>query len=192
LEDGTVLGWGITEFGQETFRGGERIEFGKFPDAASIALNSRHTAVLTKQGVPLFWGGCDLWGQDHAGKPWIWSHLKKVPSAINDVQSLALDNDALFGSLNSQFDIFLKRDGTVWGAFPPIPQDAPDSECATNINPLTKTFPLIIGDAPAIQASIGNGYVFVLDKKHRLWSWWSWGKRSDAEKRLELIKLNLK
>ena len=186
LEDGTVLGWGISEFGQETFRGGERIELGKFPDAVDVALNNRHTVVLTKQGVPLFWGGCDIWGQNNSGKPWTWGHIKNAPGAINDVQSLALNNDTFFGS-NARFDIFLKRDGTVWGARAPTPPGVPDSECGIHGNSPSQPYQLVIGDAPATQVSVGNSIVLVLDKKHRLWSWGNIGNII----KLELMNIHI-
>ena len=173
LEDGTVLGWGVNEFGQETFAGGERVELGKFPNAVDIAMNDRYTMVLTKEGGVLYWGGCDHHGFNNNGKPWEWGHIKEKQGAINGVQSFAI---SVVGP--SVFDAFLKSDGTVWLSRPPIPEDAPPDQCGRyfadpserNFFDYSKTAQCFGEKERATQVVEGDGAIFLLDAKHRLWT----------------------
>ena len=193
LEDGAVVGWGITEFGQASRKRTERVELGKLPGARGIDLNGMHTVVVSEDGIPLFWGGCDMDGYSIRGyKPWIWGHLSKVALALQDVQAVSLAKDTGHGGDdNVSYDVFLKRDGTVWMTRPPIPPDAPESECGIFVDSEStiRTQQLVIGDAPAIQIAYGNGRVLVLDKQHRLWSW---GNGDIKSNKIKLIELNLK
>lgn len=131
-EDGTVMGFGVNEYGQvERNPNTPPITLGRFEGALDIGMNEFHIAVVTNDGHVKFWGGCDLYGDnirpsgrdDHV---WKYGHLKGVDSEVTEVSAISLveDDNTFMG-----FDIFLKKDGTIIKAHAPVPSDVPLEKC---------------------------------------------------------------
>lgn len=182
FEDGVVMGWGISSSGQiEKEVTGQWITLTKSLGASGIAMNAFHTAVLTAEGTPKFWGGCDLYGDfgdnEHHKQP-----LKKVlgkDGYISDVESFALTqdlNDGVaggWGNDSGHADIFIKRDGSVWLAYAPTADTATESYgCGQYLSTVNyrQAKPISAGDARAVQVATSQGVYFLLDEKHRFWA----------------------
>lgn len=118
FDDGTVMGWGITPTGRTTEDGiGQNILLTRSPGAIGVAVNAAHTVILPASGVPLFWGGCDLFGTDRNGHPWTSGNVVGADGYVVDVIGMGIAE----GNDNVLPDVFIKRDGTVWAAYAPSP-----------------------------------------------------------------------
>ena len=184
FDDGTVMGWGISATGQVVKEANTpSVLLTKSPGATGIAMNTFHTVVLTAQGVPLFWGSCDLEGrgiginQTLGQQNWTWGSVRAVAGYVNDVKVMALAQDfnewgiGGWGDDNHNYDVFIKRDGTVWLAYAPVPESAQDYQCGQDRsqNDYRKAVQVPAGKAAAIQVAKGKGSIYMLDEEHKLW-----------------------
>jgi hypothetical protein len=182
FDDGTVMGWGITATGQLTREADTpSVVLTKLPGAIGIAMNAFHTVILTAQGVPQFFGGCDLYGRDGTNSGHLWSHgrLNGVNGVVNDVSGMALAQEPNFGGAGgwgndtgSGADIFINRDGIVWLAHAPLPAGASGFECGQQ-NPTIDYIhaqKLPAGNAAAVQVATAGGLFFMLDANHGFWA----------------------
>jgi len=195
FDDGTVMGWGITSTGQIVKEAATpSIELTKSPWAIGIAMNAFHTVILSAQGVPQFWGGCDLYGRGLGGRPWKYGHVQGVDGYVTDVKGMALAQHRVlgptgWGSDNDKQDVFIKHDGTVWLAYAPIPENTPGFECSQDNRTIKyrQAQQLLAGKAAAVQVAVGWSNILMLDADHNLWL--SQGSYMHTEFRKVMINL---
>lgn len=179
FDDGTVMGWGISSSGQIVKDANTpSILLTKSPGAVGIAMNDFHTVILSAQGVPQFWGGCDLYGRDgNGGHPWTHGSVHGAEGYVADVIGMAIAQDINigvaggWGNDNGTPDVFIKRDGTVWIAYAPIPENTPNFDCGQykTANP-RQAVQVSAGKAIAVQVATARGFIFMLDADHKLWT----------------------
>jgi len=171
--DGKILGWGLSPTGQtRKDAAGKQISF-DVANAVDVYLNKFHTVVLTKDGKVIYFGGCDLDGEDFNGKPAPhWGEVKGVIGLVTDVVAVAMqDNDNWFP------DVFLKKDGSVCEAYAPVPLGIKDNDCGF-MAAISKGPRCLDGLGPVIKVLTGNNHwILALGKDHHLSiphydSWW--------------------
>lgn len=173
MEDGSVYGKGITSAGQYTRRAKQDKEFllTKQPGATAVAINLYHTVVLTKEGIPKFWGGCSSIdeGGTYSGI------VVDTPGRINNAVSMAIARSFWIvdgGNDNQHRNTYIKIDGSVWKSSAPAPEDTGSRKCDMHIT----TYESLATPEQAkeiyesaSQAVAGAGRVIVLDKQGGLW-----------------------
>ncbi len=161
FDDGTVMGWGITpiEISQDS-ASWQGVVLTKVPSATDIAINDAHTIILTADGTPLFFGGCNKYvAKDPNGHPWSSS---SVNGYVIDVKSMSVSE----GNDNALPDAFIKRDGSVWVAYAPSPSGI---YCPALQGDKRQYWQLTAGVAAATQV-VGGNPIFMLDADHKLWT----------------------
>ena len=163
FKDGVVLGWGLSQTGQTRKDAAEqRISFPVPSSVLSVYLNNFHTAILTESGPVILWGGCDLDGHDfNRQNTGPFGVVTGVEGPVADVVTVAMS-----GNDNVWPDVFLKRDGSVWAAFAPLPPDTHYNFCSRGgVKPWRLT-----GMTAAATAIATNGRVILaLGADHTLW-----------------------
>jgi alpha-tubulin suppressor-like RCC1 family protein len=181
FEDGIVMGWGVTSSGQiSEAADNQPVTLAISKGATGIAMNAFHTVILTADGRTQFWGGCDMFGRDfNGGHPWKYGNVFGVDGYVSDVVQMALAQDINtgtggWGDDNNIQDVFIKRDGTVWGAYAPIPEAVPLPAYACSRYSKQSDYrvskQLSVSKAAAKQVATSKGVVFMLDSDGKLWS----------------------
>lgn len=186
FEDGTVMGWGITPTGEVTEDiPTSNVLLTKSPGAIGIAMNGRHTIILSAQGIPQFWGGCEVVEKDVNGHllPKVGVHA--VDGNVTDIIGMAIpQNDDLYPNA------FIKRDGTVWVEYSPIPANISGVSCSQFDSSMyyRQAEQLPAGHAAAVQVTTAGGVYLMLDGDHKIWTTGlSYGK-----KKFHNVPINLK
>jgi hypothetical protein len=165
FRDGTILGWGLNEFRQtRTELVNQQISFNA-PRAAAVYLNNYHTVVLMEDGRVLFWGGCSSGDARSEGKGILPADgiVAGVAGPIKDVISVIMpENDNFYPN------IFLKRDGSVWRVYPPIPPAINKIDCKSELS--GKSWQVRGMSVPAIAVREAAGMIMALGSDHTLWS----------------------
>jgi hypothetical protein len=164
FSDGKILGWGLSRTGQTRKDAiGKQVSFDVL-NAEDVYLNKFHTVVLTKDGHTIYFGGCDLDGNDFKrGHNVSFGVVAGAFGLVSDVKAVAMsDND------NFHPDLFLKKDGSVWTAYAPVPPGLDDTFCGfmAKLNGVRH----INSTVPAIKIVGGDDREFlVLGVDHQLW-----------------------
>ena len=168
FDEGTVMGWGIKPSGAAT-RGSDRkgILLTQSPGATEVSMNAMHTVILTANGVPQFWGGCDGYrdGKDFNGNQWPSRNNEGVDGYVVDVIGMSLFS----GYDNVKPDVFIKRDGTVWAALAPEPSGMLGRDCYLSAGKKGQLWQLPAGRSAAVQVAAGES-ILMLDAEHKLWT----------------------
>jgi alpha-tubulin suppressor-like RCC1 family protein len=182
FDDGTVMGWRISSSGQtlipSNISEAEAINSGmrqggfeaqkntfltKHLDAADVAMDARHIVILRSNAVPLYWGSCEARKVNRGEHPFKGGELNGAEGFVHDALSVTLRKRT-----NVPFDIFLKKDGTIWTAYALGAPDMPPICLGTRIMKLQE-WQIRLGSAPAVQVAVGGQTALILDADHKLW-----------------------
>jgi hypothetical protein len=166
FDDGTVMGWGITPTGRTTEDATwQSVLLTKLLGATDIAMNLSNIVILSADGVPRYWGGCDLYGKNANGQSWSPGSTERADGYVADVIGMAISqgNDYVLP------DAFIKQDGSVWAAYAPLPPSASGKECLKSEGDKRRAWKLTAGSAVAIQV-VGGDPIFMLDAEHKFWT----------------------
>jgi hypothetical protein len=171
FDDGTLMGWGVTPTGQVSKTSSyQSVSLGKFSEPLGLSMNISHTIILSANGIPSFLGECDV------VKKYADGHLAQqvgIHTADGNLADVIKIGTVINHNDDYNPDAFIKRDGSVWFEFAPIPTSLPGYSKCSPFDPsmyYRNAEQVYAGKAAAVQIVKGNFVYFMLDADHNLWS----------------------
>lgn len=166
FDDGAILAWKTKILGAPNDNDWESVLQIQSPEAKTVAISSTHIVALLENGLTRFWGGCDFDGKDIRGKPWTPERIDGAEGLVTGVTEMGINP----GNDNAIPDVFIKRDGTVWEAYAPLPKGMTGTSCYRSERDKEQFWQLTAGSAAAVQVIAVGKSILMLDADHKLWT----------------------
>lgn len=136
---------------------------GHYSGATDVVRNNGHVVVLSSDGTPKFWGGCFVHGQDIIEKLRTPNAVNGASGYITKVAALVINDD------NNYPDVFIKKDGSIWASYAPIPEGKAGLDCYKSSD--QKLFwEIKVANAKIVQAVAHNNQILMLDSNGGVWA----------------------
>jgi hypothetical protein len=165
FDNGDVISLGIKQSGtQAGITDLKETLLAQYPGATDVVRNGVHSVVLPFDGTPRFWGGCFTYWKDISERFLTPNAVNGASSNITNVISIGIND----WDDNTNPDVFIKKDGSIWASFAPIPAGKAGLDCYKSLD--KKLFwEIKVINAKIVQAVAHENQIFMLDLDGNVW-----------------------